>query len=240
VSRKTSPAPEQGSAASERDHCTHDENCHPGDVDGEVLAARTGRQPNEDGDTMQSSKAIGTLLALTICVCPCFASEATEITFKSGQIVLETVGQVNNSGSNSVQFGYAARVASIGNAFSTNASADQNESTARFTFYTEVVNRRVTTNGPLTIIVREGTTTLYLNSSPASFGSLDSFRSGTPFQTSVIHQQVIVDTVEKTFTVVKFKHDHFHGAFLGRRNRIRTGRCRANLQNPTSRSAQGP
>jgi hypothetical protein len=81
-------------------------------------------------------------------------------------------------------------------------AADQNESTARFTFYTEVVSRRVTTNGPLTIIVREGTTTVYLNSSPASFATPDSFRSGTPIQTSVIHQQVIVDTMEKTFTVV--------------------------------------
>ena len=151
---------------------------------------------------MLSTKAISPLLALAICVCPCFASEPTEIPFNSGQIVLETVGQVNNSGSNSVQFGYAARVAGISNAFSTNAAVDQNESTARFTFYTEVVNRRVTTNGPLTIIVREGTTTLYLNSSPATFGSPDSFRSGTPIQTSVIHQQVIVDTVEKTFTVV--------------------------------------
>lgn len=151
---------------------------------------------------MQSSKAIGTLLALTICACPCFASGPTEIPFNSGRIVLEAVGQVNNSGSNSVQFGYASKVAGIGNAFSTNAAADQNESTARFTFYTEVVNLRVTTNGPLTIIVRKGTTTLYLNSSPASFGSPDSFRSGTPIQTSVIHQQVIVDTVEKTFTVV--------------------------------------
>jgi len=151
---------------------------------------------------MQSSKAIGTLLALTICACPCFASGPTEIPFNSGQIVLEAVGQVNNSGSNSVQFGSASKVAGIGNAFSTNAAADQNESTARFTFYTEVVNRRVTTNGPLTIIVREGTTTLYLNSSLASFGSPDSFRSGTPIQTSVIHQQVIVDTIEKTFTVV--------------------------------------
>jgi hypothetical protein len=151
---------------------------------------------------MLSAKAISPLLALTICVCPCFASEKTKIPFNSSQIILEMVGQVNNSGSNSVQFGYAARVAGIDNAFSTNAAADQNESTARFTFYTEVVNLRVTTNGPLTIIVREGTTTLYLNSSPAGFGSPDSFRSGTPIQISVIHQQVIVDTVEKTFTVV--------------------------------------
>ena len=151
---------------------------------------------------MQSSKAIGTLLALTICVCPCFASGPTEIPFNSGQIVLEVVGQVNNSGSNSVQFGYASKVAGVGNAFLTNSAADQNESTARFTFYTEVVNRRVTTNGPLTLIVREGTTTVYLNTSPATFNSPDSFRSGTPIQTSAIHQQVIVDTIERTFTVV--------------------------------------
>ena len=151
---------------------------------------------------MRSTKVIGALLALTICVCPCFASEPTEIPFNSGQIVLEVVGQVSNSGSNSAQYGYASKVAGIGNAFSSNAAADQNESTARFTFYTEVVNLRVTTNGPLTIIVREGTTTLYLNTSPGTFGSPDSFRSGTPLQTSVIHQQVIVDTVEKTFTVV--------------------------------------
>ena len=151
---------------------------------------------------MLSTKAISPLLALAICASPCFASEPTEIPFNSSQIIRETIGQVNNSGSNSMQFGYAARVSGIDNAFSTNAATDQNESTARFTFYTEVVNLRVTTNGPLTIIVREGTTTLYLNSSPASFGSPDSFRSGTPIQTSVIHQQVIVDTFEKTFTVV--------------------------------------
>jgi len=151
---------------------------------------------------MLSAKAISPLLALALCVCPCLASEKTEVPFNSGRVILEVVGQVNNSGSNSVQFGYAARVAGVDNAFYTNTATDQNESTARFTFYTEVVNQRVTTNGPLTIIVREGTTTLYLNSSPASFGSPDSFRSGTPIQTSVIHQQVIIDTLEKTFTVV--------------------------------------
>lgn len=151
---------------------------------------------------MLRDNVISPLLALTLCVCPCFASAKTEIPFNSSQIILEMVGQVNNSGSSSVQFGYAARVAGIANAFSTDAGAEQNESTARFTFYTEVANLRVTTNGPLTIIVREGTTTLYLNSSPANFGSPDSFRSGMPIQTSVIHQQVIVDSMEKTFTVV--------------------------------------
>ncbi len=151
---------------------------------------------------MLSAKANTALLALSLCALPCFAGGPTEIPFNAGQIVLESIGRVNNSGANSVQFGYASKVAGIGNAFLTNTAADQNESTARFTFYTQVVNRRVTTNGPLTIIVREGTTALYLNSSPASFATPDSFRSGTPIQTSIIHQQVIVDTIEKTFTVV--------------------------------------
>jgi hypothetical protein len=50
--------------------------------------------------------------------------------------------------------------------------------------------------------VREGTTILYLNPSPATFGSPESFRSGTPIQTSVIHQHLIVDTFEKSFTVM--------------------------------------
>ena len=67
---------------------------------------------------MQPTKPIVALLALTICVCPCYASGPTDISFNSGQIVLEAVGQVNNTGSNSVQFGYASKVAGIGNAFS--------------------------------------------------------------------------------------------------------------------------
>jgi hypothetical protein len=142
------------------------------------------------------------LLALTAYVGPCFADGPTDIPLKPGQIILEVVGQVNNSGANSVQFGYAAKVAGIGNPFSTDIAANQNESSARFTFYTVVANQRVTTNGPLTTVVRDGTTTLYLNSSPASFDTPDSFRSGTPIQVSTIHQQVIVDNAEKTFTVV--------------------------------------
>ena len=54
----------------------------------------------------------------------------------------------------------------------------------------------------LRILARDGTTTIYLNSAPADFANPDSFRSGTPVQTSTLHQQAIVDTVTGAFTAV--------------------------------------
>jgi len=85
--------------------------------------------------------------------------------------------------------------------FSTADPAAQNQSTAALTFFTDVATTRVTSNGPFSIIIREGTTTFYRNFAPADFSVPESFRSGTPVMVSTIRQQVIVDTVEKTFTV---------------------------------------
>ena len=133
------------------------------------------------------------------------ASDADHVIhMQSGQVALELVGQVNNSGSpaplgSSIQYGYVSALNGLDNVFS---GTPEDESTARFTFYTEVSTTRVTTHGPFSIVIREETTTLYLNSLSATFATPDSFRSGMPIQVSAIHQQVIVDTVEKTFTVV--------------------------------------
>ena len=77
----------------------------------------------------QSSRFLRSPLCLSL-----LCQWVNRIPFNSGQIVLESVGQANNSGANSVQFGYASKVAGIGNAVLTNTAADQNESTARFTF----------------------------------------------------------------------------------------------------------
>ena len=136
---------------------------------------------------------------------PALASDANHVVhMQSGQVMLELIGQVNNSGSpaplgSSIQYGYVSLLNGVDQVFS---GAPENESTARFTFFTEVNTTRVTTHGPFSIVVREGTTTLYLNAVPATFATPDSFRAGTPIQVSAIHQQVIVDTTEKTFTVV--------------------------------------
>ena len=122
----------------------------------------------------------------------------------AGDLDLEVVGQVINSGApaplgSSIQFGYVSFLHGVDGIFS---GSPADETTARITFFTEVNTTRVTSHGPFSIVLREGTTTLYLNSSPANFSIPDSFRSGTPIQVSTIHQQVIVDTVERTFSVV--------------------------------------
>jgi hypothetical protein len=126
------------------------------------------------------------------------------IHMQSGEVALELVGQVTNIGSpaplgSSIQYGYVSLLNGVDQVFS---GSPENESTARFTFYTEVNTTRITGHGPFSVVIREGTSTLYLNSLPATFATPDSFRSGTPIQVSAIHQEVIVDTVEKTFTVV--------------------------------------
>ncbi len=126
------------------------------------------------------------------------------IHMQGGQVMLEVVGEVINSGTppplgSSNQFGYVSFLKGVDGIFSGDPA---NETTARITFFTEVSTTRVTSHGPFSIVLREGTTTLYLNSLPADFSIPDSFRSGTPIQVSTIRQQVIVDTVERTFTVV--------------------------------------
>jgi hypothetical protein len=119
------------------------------------------------------------------------------------------VGEVNNLAStpdaplgSSQQFGYVSDLEGVDSVFTDPTPASQNETTAMLTFFTEVKTTRVTPHGPFSVIVREGTTTFYRNTTPASFTVPDSFQSGEPILSSTIRQQVIVDTVEKTFTVV--------------------------------------
>jgi len=127
----------------------------------------------------------------------------------TGQSVLDVIGQVNNFAAtadaplgSSQQFGYVSHLVGVDTVFADPSPAAQNETSALLTFFTDVKTTRVTANGPLTIIIREGTTTFYRNGAPASFSSPDSFQSGEPVMASTIRQQVILDSVEKTFTVV--------------------------------------
>ena len=124
-----------------------------------------------------------------------------KIKVAEGQLLYEIIGQViNYTPTTSTQFGYYTYIKGIDALF---AGAPENETTAWFTFHRETTNLRVTVNGPLRIISREGTTTVYLNAAPAgNFSNPDSFRAGTPIQISTLRQQVIVDTVTQTFTVV--------------------------------------
>jgi hypothetical protein len=128
---------------------------------------------------------------------------------QTGHVVMEVVGEVNNLAATpdaplgtSQQFGYVSHLEGLDSVFADSNPANQNESTAVVTFFTEVKTTRVTPHGPFSIVIREGTTTFYRNAAPASFSLPASFQSGTPILESTIRQQVILDTVEKTFSVV--------------------------------------
>lgn len=128
---------------------------------------------------------------------------------QTGHVVMEVVGEVNNLAATpdaplgaSQQFGYVSHLEGIDSVFADSNPANQNETTAVVTFFTEVKTTRVTPHGPFSIVIREGTTTFYRTAAPASFSSPTSFQSGEPILESTIRQQVIVDTVEKTFSVV--------------------------------------
>jgi hypothetical protein len=117
---------------------------------------------------------------------------ASETAASQGQILMEYVGQVINgvpAPASSNQFGNLQDVAGVDPAL-------------QFTFYTEATTVKAIANGPLRIVDRTGTTTIYLTSTPGDFSNPDSFRSGTPVQVSTLRQQVIVDTSTGAFSVV--------------------------------------
>jgi hypothetical protein len=121
---------------------------------------------------------------------------------KVRDLTLELVGQVQNSApgvspATSIQYGYLSDLRGL----PIFKAEPPNESTALFTFYTDTTTSQVINNGPIRVINREGTMTIY--SDPAANGSFanpDSFRDGTPVLVAGLRQQVIVDTMTGGFT----------------------------------------
>src|SRR6266851_3028677 len=146
-------------------------------------------------------------LMLAVWALPTVNATAKTVILGGGAVAFEIVGEVNNSAPGVVPatseiFGYLSDVPGIALVFSDSNPPHQNESTALLTFDTAATTIRTTTHGPFKIIDRDGTTTVYLNNGPSDFSDPATFRQGTPIQVSSFHQQVIVDTVESTFTVV--------------------------------------
>jgi hypothetical protein len=121
------------------------------------------------------------------------------IRFDEDVVGLEYVGNVNNAGANSSQFGYFSYVPEPLSAFN---GTPEDVAHANFTFFTEAVTQRVTVNGTLRIVDRIGTTTVYVSTAPPTFSDPNSFRSGRPIQVSSLQQQVILDTTTGDFSVV--------------------------------------
>jgi hypothetical protein len=131
---------------------------------------------------------LAVLVVVTVCAsAPLWAHAGFE-----EQILMEYVGQVVNGSptpTSSNQFGNLQAVSGV-------------DPSLQFTFYTQAETVKVVANGPLRIVDRTGTTTIYLTSAPGDFSSPDSFRSGTPVQVSALRQQVIVDTSTGAFSVM--------------------------------------
>ena len=115
-------------------------------------------------------------------------------------VSMELVGQVNNAGASSFQFGYLTYINGIDTA-TIFSGTPQNETTALFSFHNDTTTRRVIDNGPMRIIDRDGTSTIYLNTVPdGDFANPASFTDGTPVLAASLRHQVIIDTVTGSFT----------------------------------------
>jgi hypothetical protein len=144
---------------------------------------------------LRSSLLTGVLLV--ICAAPAAPDSPAAGTSDRS---MELIGSVLNAGSSSAQYGY---ISSIDGAAGIFAGSPHNETTALLTFYNETTTLRVINNGPLRVVNREGTMTVYRHDKPScDFGKPDSFREGTPVMVATLRHQVILDTVTNQFTTV--------------------------------------
>ena len=147
-----------------------------------------------------------------------------------GQILMEYVGQVINGAptpASSNQFGNLQGVAGV-------------DPSLQFTFYTQATTVKAIANGPLRIVNRTGTTTIYLTSTPGDFSNPDSFRSGTPVQVSTLRQQVIVDTSTGAFTVVNINTITTSAQFVSGGNETQLGEVGQSFQTRLSGHLNAP
>lgn len=117
-------------------------------------------------------------------------------------IAMELIGQVTNpTSTTSFQCGYLSYVNGIDSPIF--AGSPQNETTALLTFYADNVTTRVTNNGSIRIINRQGSMAIYFDSIPnGNFANPDTFRDGQTVMTADLRHQVIVDTITGAFTAV--------------------------------------
>ena len=111
----------------------------------------------------------------------------------------EFVGQVlNASATQSLQYGYLNSVPGLDTVSTGGAVSEVN---ALLTFYNDTTTQQVINNGPMRVIDRTGTATIYFNAGGGGdFNSPDTFRGGKPVQTCTLRHQVIIDTSTGYFT----------------------------------------
>lgn len=109
------------------------------------------------------------------------------------------IGQVLNvSPSQSLQYGYLSWVSGLP---SVSTGSSVSESTALLSFYNDTTTQQVINNGPIRVIDRTGTSSIYWNDSGGGdFANPDSFRAGKVVQTCNLRHQVVIDTSSGYFT----------------------------------------
>jgi hypothetical protein len=69
------------------------------------------------------------------------------------------------------------------------------------TFYNDTTTQQVINNGPIRVIDRTGSSTIYFNAGGGGdFNNSDTFRAGTPIQSCTLRHQVVIDTSTGYFT----------------------------------------
>jgi hypothetical protein len=131
---------------------------------------------------------------------PCsLRADAGEVSAQ--QIGYEIVGQVlNPSAQQSLQYGYLNFIKGL-DRITTTAGAAVSEATALFTFYNDTATERVINNGPVRVIDRTGTGTIFFDSGNSDFANPETFRKGIPVQSFTLRHQVVIDTSTGYFTV---------------------------------------
>ena len=111
----------------------------------------------------------------------------------------EFVGQVlNTTGTQSLQYGYLSSVSGMDTVATASAVS---EATALLSFYNDTTTQQVINNGPMRVIDRTGTSTIYFDAAGGGdFNNPDTFRAGTPVQTCNLRHQVVIDTSTGYFT----------------------------------------
>jgi len=112
----------------------------------------------------------------------------------------EFIGQVlNASATQSLQYGYLSSVPGLNSITTTNGPVS--EANALLSFYNDTATQQVINNGPIRVIDRTGTATIYFNAAGGgNFTNPDTFRAGMPIQTCSLRHQVVIDTSSGYFT----------------------------------------
>lgn len=170
------------------------------------------------------------VFVLGIAATTTYSQSGHRLTTPIGDIAFEVVGQVSNpSAATSQQYGYLSLVKGLNanQIFDTAVPTMQNETTARFTFFTDAVTERTISNGRLRIVNRTGTTTIYYDDTPdGTFADRSSFADGVPILTLNYRQQVILDTADTTFTVVNLLEVVLSHSFVIDGENLRLGKAK--------------